>query len=201
MKLRYGGRDTSDIVDRIIQSRSADPLLLSALREVLRLRDELASSIREAGQLRIMLTDSLPIEFVVEGAAAPQGSKRAFVRRGRAILVESCKRLKPWREAVSTAAGFAWRLPPTSHSVIVTIRASYARPKSHLTRSGAVRKSAPAFPRRPDADKLCRGILDALTGVVVEDDSQVTRLICSKAWGDRDECWITICQDLTVATR
>ncbi len=145
------------------------------------------------------ITTSLPIEFVVKGAAAPQGSKRAFVRRGRAILVEACKRLNPWRVAVSTAARLAWRLHPTTLPVTVCIQAVYARPQSHLTRQGGLRSSAPAFPRRPDTDKLCRGILDALTGVVVVDDSQVTRLTCNKSWGDRDECTITIAQDLTLA--
>jgi Holliday junction resolvase RusA-like endonuclease len=38
------------------------------------------------------------------------------------------------------------------------------------------------YPKRPDLDKLVRAVLDSLTGVCYEDDSQVIRLRASKVW-------------------
>ncbi|MFZ1730810.1 MAG: RusA family crossover junction endodeoxyribonuclease [Bacteroidota bacterium] len=51
------------------------------------------------------------------------------------------------------------------------------RPKSHF-RSGRnahlLRETAPRFPTsKPDADKLSRAVLEALTGVAYKDDAQV----------------------------
>ena len=44
---------------------------------------------------------------------------------------------------------------------------------------------APAFPaRKPDVDKFLRRILDALTGVIYEDDGQVVEVHGAKRWGD-----------------
>lgn len=42
------------------------------------------------------------LTIVVHGQPAPQGSKRAFVNKhtGRAALVESSKKVQPWRQAV-----------------------------------------------------------------------------------------------------
>ena len=38
------------------------------------------------------------------------------------------------------------------------------------------------YPKRPDLDKLVRGVLDALTGVCYRDDSQVVTLTAQKVW-------------------
>ena len=46
----------------------------------------------------------LELYFRVAGNPTPQGSKTAFVRGGRAVLVEANKKLPEWRKAVSEAA-------------------------------------------------------------------------------------------------
>ena len=48
------------------------------------------------------------------------------------------------------------------------------RPKS------APKRSTPAAIKRPDIDKLARAVLDALTGVWLEDDSHVVCLRATK---------------------
>ncbi len=53
--MRRGGRDASDIVDKIIRSGSTDPLLMDALRQIVYLRDELATAIRERGEMATRL--------------------------------------------------------------------------------------------------------------------------------------------------
>lgn len=132
--------------------------------------------------------------FFVPGAAAPQGSKRAIRLRGtgRVVLVESSAKVKPYRAVVALAAREAWAKPPTSRPVEVRLRFTFARPKSHFTGKGAIRGGAPDTPGKPDIDKLARAALDALTGVVYVDDSQVVSLRAIKGYGDTPGTMIEI---------
>lgn len=134
--------------------------------------------------------------FTVPGAAAPQGSKRAIKLRGsgRVVLVESSAKVKPYRAVVALAAREAWNRPPTGKAVYVRVAFTFARPKSHHTSKGAIRSGAPDFPGKPDIDKLCRAVLDALTGVVYGDDAQVVRLEATKDYGDTPGTAIEICE-------
>ena len=63
----------------------------------------------------------------------------------------------------------------------VVIDLVFARPKSHLRKTGLA-KDAPRYPR-PDVDNATKAVLDALNGVAWEDDSQVTRLVVEKSYG------------------
>lgn len=125
------------------------------------------------------------ISFFVEGVPAPQGSKD-HVGNGR--MVESSKRLKPWRATVRAAARAAWEGEPYAGPVSVDVTFRFLRPKSHYGtgRNAAILKgSAPSHHAyRPDVDKLARAILDALTGVAWSDDSQVVAVHACKRWTD-----------------
>ena len=125
--------------------------------------------------------------FIVYGSPAPQGSKRAFVMKGtgRAVLVESSKAVKPWREAVVQAVMF--QSPPGTRTdpilfrgpVALDVTFTLARPKS------AKKGARPAG--RPDIDKLVRSTLDALTTAgVFEDDGRVVSLITQKYYVGHD---------------
>jgi crossover junction endodeoxyribonuclease RusA len=124
----------------------------------------------------------MAITFDIPGIPAPQGSKRHL---GNGILVESSKRLKPWRTDVREAARAAiandW---PFDAAFSLTITFRYPRPKSHLRTNGTLKPSAPPHltTRTGDIDKLCRSILDALTGVLYLDDSQIISLFAAKRY-------------------
>jgi len=105
------------------------------------------------------------------------------VRGGRVSLVESCARVKPYRALVSLAASQARKEPPTRLPVGIGITFVFVRPKSHYTSKGELRAGAPSFPGKPDVDKLCRAVLDALTGILYHDDAQVISLNASKRYG------------------
>lgn len=62
------------------------------------------------------------IAFDVAGVPAPQGSKRGYVANGRAILVESSAKVKPWRADVRQAAEDAHHGPPLLGPVVVWLR-------------------------------------------------------------------------------
>jgi len=74
--------------------------------------------------------------------------------------------------------------------VEVFVLAFFARPKSHMNKSG-VKKSAPLLPRC-DADNIGKAVLDALTGVAWHDDTQVGDLHVTKRYGDASRTEVSI---------
>ncbi len=128
------------------------------------------------------------ITIVVHGTPAPQGSKRAIVHKstGRAVVMESSKKVKPWRSAVVDRAvgareqqGLAGLLPePLDGPLVADMVFTLARPKSHY-RTGKnahlLRGDAPVRPEgTPDLSKLARSTEDALTDAGVwRDDARV----------------------------
>lgn len=133
---------------------------------------------------------TLPVRFIVNGQAAAQGSKNAFVLPGtrRAVLVDTDKKLKPWRAAVAAAAAEArGDQPLLAGPVRVKARFIFPRPKSHFgtgRNADVLKQDAPAYvTKAPDVDKLQRAIGDSLTGVVYMDDSQIAEWQAVKVYG------------------
>lgn len=143
------------------------------------------------------------LEVTVYGIPKPQGSKRAFVVKGkdggnsRAVVVDDNKAtLRTWRDDVKAATldamPYDWQRIDKPRAVFVVLAFGFDRPASHYGsgRNAAILKaSAPAFhTTKPDVDKLTRGILDALTSAgVYADDSQVIRLDVLKVYVPRNE--------------
>lgn len=123
------------------------------------------------------------LSFEVCGEPAPQGSKK-HVGGGR--LVESSKRLHPWRELVTwsarSAAGPGWK--PIEGPVVVAIEFYKRRPKGHPKSSRTVPTSVTG-----DLDKLARGVCDALTfaGIYGDDSQVVDALLRARYATDRPE--------------
>lgn len=123
------------------------------------------------------------ISFTVYGRPVPQGSMRAFLPKGsnRPIVTSDNKKLKPWRQQVSETAMYEMRKAGISvcqSGVALCVIATFyfAKPKS-------VKKCVTQKTTKPDVDKLLRGVLDALTGVVFWDDSQVVIASSTKLFG------------------
>lgn len=129
------------------------------------------------------------LAFDVLGTPTPQGSKTAYVRGGRAMLVESAgEKLRTWREDVKHAALDALAgSEPMRGPIGLHVHFWLPRPRSHY-RTGRnahlLRDGAPTFPAgRPDIDKLLRGTLDALgTAGVWSDDAQVVTVRTRKRY-------------------
>jgi crossover junction endodeoxyribonuclease RusA len=125
------------------------------------------------------------IEFRVYGTPAPQGSKTAFVRGGRAVVVDGSsttgrQKLSSWRaevarEAANIASGELLEGP-------LAVEINFVMPKP---------KSAPKgklfCDKKPDIDKLVRSTFDSMTGVLYRDDAQIVKLITSKVYLTPDE--------------
>jgi len=123
------------------------------------------------------------ISFYVPGQPQTKGSARAFVVRGRAVITNDNAKTKSWAGVVTS---FALEASPTPipGPVRVTLRFDLTRPKAHSTKRG-LRLDAPTYvSKKPDADKLARACLDALTSVCFLDDAQVARLVVEKRYAE-----------------
>ena len=138
------------------------------------------------------------MRYRVYGEPAPQGSKNAYVRGNRAILVESSTKVRPWRAAVIAEIQSQPIFQFTeSVGVMVTITFHMKRPKSHYgTKKGVpyVKETSPVHVKiRPDIDKLCRSTLDAITDSGLWwDDSQVSVLHVQKIYDEQPGATIEI---------
>jgi Holliday junction resolvase RusA-like endonuclease len=122
---------------------------------------------------------SAEVHFVVYGIPGPQGSKspKGRDRKGRVILVESSKKVKPWRAAVTAAAELVRPSELLDGPLVADMIFSLPRPLGHFgtgRNAGLVKPSAPLRPHVvPDLSKLQRSTEDALTGVIWVDDARV----------------------------
>lgn len=107
----------------------------------------------------------------VAGTPAPQGSKRHI---GNGRMIESSKRVGPWRTHIATEARLSGEMLPPG-PVDVNLKFVVPRPKQTPKR-----RPTPPATKRPDIDKLTRAVLDALTGTWLHDDSNVTKLTATK---------------------
>ena len=120
----------------------------------------------------------MELTFDVIGRPSPQGSKKSI---GNNRFVESSKFLPAWRRDVKEAAENAVTVngwTSVSGPVELEVMFYLDRPSSVST----VKRPYPIVP--PDLDKLIRGVGDALTGVVYDDDSQVIRVLAWKVYAD-----------------
>lgn len=126
----------------------------------------------------------------VPGDPAPQGSKRYL---GRGILVESSKKVQPWRSDIRDAVRSTWDGPPLTGGISVQLHFVMPRPVSTPKR-----KPTPLAVKKADIDKLERAVFDALTSAGVWlDDKQVcevrhkTKRLAEL--GEAPGCWIKVC--------
>jgi crossover junction endodeoxyribonuclease RusA len=139
------------------------------------------------------------VAFTVFGIPGPQGSKKAIPQSkigaggaryftGKVSMVESSKKVKPWRAAVHEAAVDV--IPaPLPGGVNVSITFYLPRPAGHFgtgRNAGTLKPSAPLYPAvKPDIDKLVRATLDALkTAGAYADDARVVDLHTAKRYAD-----------------
>jgi Holliday junction resolvase RusA-like endonuclease len=122
------------------------------------------------------------IRFTVYGTPQPQGSSRAFVPKGwtRAIITSDNKKLKPWRQEIAGVALNAMRESKIGllEGVPIAILAEFFFDKPKSAKKSVLNKIT-----KPDLDKLLRGLLDSLTGIIFKDDSQVVLCNIRKTFG------------------
>lgn len=120
------------------------------------------------------------ITFSVPGDPVPQPRPRVSTAGGFGrAYVPKTHAVHAYRHALQLAAIDAG-LRNDAATVQVVIDCVFARPKSHMRKSG-VKPDAPQLPR-PDVDNLAKAVLDAI-GPILGDDTQVSRLVVEKTYG------------------
>lgn len=136
------------------------------------------------------------LPFQVRGVAGPQGSK---TRLAHGAMVESSKRVAPWRQDVKTAAVLAIRdewepvhrrdWQPLDEPVCLDVEFRFRRPAGHYGTGRnrfTLKESAPDYPTGRgfgDLDKLARSTADALVAAgVITDDALIVTLNARKRY-------------------
>lgn len=127
--------------------------------------------------------------IIAYGTPAPQGSKKfvGISKAGHGVLVESSKKVKPWRAAVEAATRIYINQQPRPWTpldgplvarLVLTVRKPVAAPKKRTT--------WPAT--QPDLSKLLRSTEDALTdaGLIKNDGRIVEYTRLAKAYPGED---------------
>ena len=126
------------------------------------------------------------IEIIVRGQPAPQGSKKfvGLTKAGRGLLIESSKKVKPWRQDVVASAvlamdGRAMLDGPLVATMTFTLTKPASAPKTRRTWAC----------RKPDLSKLVRSTEDALSDAGVwADDARVVSMAVHKVFpGEGDD--------------
>ena len=134
----------------------------------------------------------------VPGNPAPQGSKRHV---GRGIMLESSKRVGPWRDRVRAAVDRARAQSSLRIEGAVLATLEFIMPRPERTP-----KTRFVFAtKKPDVDKLLRAVCDALSDQkgrgkrkvegVIRDDSQVVLTLAVKRLarkGEEPGCLVTL---------
>jgi len=128
------------------------------------------------------------IEFFVAGEPVPQGSTKAFYikKLERVVTTHTNANTEQWRHRIATEAQHTNDLRTQSFfsddrrlGYEVVLDFVFSKPKSQP-------KKWVMNTKRPDLDKLIRAALDAITGVLIPDDSQVVKITAGKCYGDCD---------------
>lgn len=131
--------------------------------------------------------------ITIIGIPAPQGSKTPWGS-------EANPNTKPWRANVAAEAALH-RDQITGDSLAagplkIIVAFYFPRPKSHYRtgkHAGELKDTAPTYcATKPDLDKLQRAIGDALTGVLIRDDSQIVKWDATKLYGEPARCELRI---------
>lgn len=124
--------------------------------------------------------------FTISGRCPTKGSTRSFVnpKTGRVVTLADNKTLKQWTIDARVQARLA-KVPMIykPFGVAMDVRVEFLKPKT-------AKQTAPTV--RPDVDKLLRAVLDALTNVAYQDDSQVVAVTTTKAYGPSERVIVTI---------
>ncbi len=134
----------------------------------------------------------------VFGLPQPQGSKTAFIRSGRPVLVEGRRRaareqFASWRQAVQTAASDWLRAHGAPAPLDVPLRVTLV---FHLPRPSSTPRRVSWPAKRPDLDKLTRAVFDALTGLLFTDDSRICAVEARKVFAAGRPAGCTVCVEV-----
>ena len=149
------------------------------------------------------------IHFTVYGRPQSEGSKTPWLptykdgsfvknaRTGKPVIatMDSNKKLRPWRQQLSDCAKAA--LSENGGEIIARPNAVRLAVCFYLEKPASVSKSRPLPSVKPDVSKLVRAVEDSLSGILIDDDAQITDIVVAKRYGipERAEIQVEIIED------
>jgi Holliday junction resolvase RusA-like endonuclease len=119
----------------------------------------------------------------MRGQPVGKGRPR-FTRQGRAYTPQKTRDYEHKLAASASDAMQDLGLEPTSSKCRMHILAQFEIPKSWSKKRREAATRGEVSPGRPDIDNVVKIALDAINGVVFEDDAQVHKVIATKRYGD-----------------
>jgi Holliday junction resolvase RusA-like endonuclease len=140
----------------------------------------------------------MKVQFTVYAKPVPQGSMKGFVLPGkngakaRAIITSDNTKLKPYRgevtrEAMMALANANLQEPMAEKHVPVSMTMDF-----YLARPASIPKSRKGMVVKPDIDKLARGTIDSLTGILFCDDAQIVEMYVRKLYGSPERVVVSV---------
>ena len=125
------------------------------------------------------------IRFSVEGSPRGKGRPRTTHRRNKVHIYTDAK-TQNYEELVSFRAVMAMKgRKILVGPVMMRITAYSPIPKGASAKKAAEMRDAFIVPaKRPDADNICKSVMDGCNGVVFKDDAQVVTLLVKKRYAD-----------------
>jgi crossover junction endodeoxyribonuclease RusA len=127
------------------------------------------------------MSDPSAFRLRVDGNPVSKGSMKAFVPKGwkRAVVTAANPNTKQWEKTIKTSA--------LEHSPVVSSGEWRVVINFAMKRPQRLPKGRKHHTTKPDLDKLVRCVLDALTGVLWVDDSQVITIRAFKFYAAEEE--------------
>lgn len=100
-------------------------------------------------------------------------------------MIESSKKLPEWRKALAEGATLAQSQSELFFTDAVKVEITFQMPKGKT-----VKREFPTVV--PDCDKLARSVLDAMTGILYNDDAQVVELHAFKVYSETPGAFIIV---------
>lgn len=129
------------------------------------------------------------IEFLIIGEPTPKPAPRVGkTKTGKTIVFKPGRKVRSWERCVRewAVASMSNHTPfLAKDEVECMLLFALRRPSSHYTKTGSLKRSAPITPnRKPDLDNLVKSTLDAMEGIVFDNDSRITKRITGKVYAE-----------------
>ncbi len=122
-------------------------------------------------------------KIVIPGTPIAKARPR-FFRRGKYIGTYSGQKTDEGKAMLAIQQ--QWDRPPLDCPLYIRIICNFPRPKVHYGTGRNADKLKPSAPHyctnSKDVDNLAKFYLDCMNELVFQDDKQVIRLVCEKAW-------------------
>jgi len=125
---------------------------------------------------------SAAIYFVVPGQPYGKGRPRASSRGGFVRMYTPATTLAYEAEIARLAEMARGSWPVLATPMSLRVICHHAIPVSWSKRKQLQALNGEVIPGKPDLDNVAKAVLDALNGVIYEDDKQVIRLVAEKRY-------------------